>query len=345
MTAPASTSQTAPAQQSDREAYRATLLELARADTRIWCLDSDMGGLERQFEAELPQQYLDLGIAEANLMTVGAALASTGLIPFVNTMAAFASARALEQVKVDIAYHDLPVRIVATHSGLAAAHLGPTHHAQQDLAAMRALPNLTVLTPADAGETVRLVRAAAYLAGPVYLRLGRNALPAVYGEGEHELAIGRAVELRPGGDVTIVAAGSYPVLFALEAARRLAEQGISAAVLNMHTIKPLDVAALVHAAEASAGIVTVEDHGVLGGLGGAVAEVLAEHRPARVRRVGIGDAFCDRPGSHREQLEMCGVSPERVVAEARLIVDSPYQISSTPISSTTQPSQEPCTEE
>ncbi|MEV0981348.1 transketolase C-terminal domain-containing protein [Streptomyces sp. NPDC049915] len=304
---------------SDRAAYRATLLELAQADRRIWCLDSDMGGLEKQFEAVLPEQYVDLGIAEANLMSVGAALASTGLLPFVNTMAAFASARALEQVKIDIAYHRLPVRIVATHSGLSAGHLGPTHHAQQDLAVMRSLPHMTVMTPADADETVRMVNAAAYLPGPVYIRLGRGPTAPVR-HGESGFTVGKAVELRPGGDVTIIAAGSYPVLFALEAADQLAGQGIEAAVLNMHTIKPLDVAAVVRAADSTAGIVTVEDHSVLGGLGGAVAEAVAEHRPARVARVGVSDAFASRPGDHRTQLGAAGVSPRHVVDAARAVL-------------------------
>jgi transketolase len=300
---------------ADRAAYRATLLELARNDARIWCLDSDMGGLEKQFQAELPGQYVDVGIAEANLMSIAAALASTGILPFVNTMAAFASARALEQVKLDIAYHDLPVRIAATHAGFSAAHYGPTHHAQSDLAAVRSLPNMTVLTPADAGETVRLVTAAAYLPGPVYLRLGRDATEPVY-TGDAELTIGKAVELRSGDDVTIVAAGALPVRFALDAADDLAARGIGARVLNMHTIKPLDVPALVAAAQQTAGVVTVEDHSLLGGLGGAVAEALAEHRPARVRRVGISDTFCARPGTHAEQLAAGGVSTAHVVAAA-----------------------------
>ncbi|MGW7528439.1 transketolase family protein [Streptomyces sp. NPDC054783] len=304
---------------SDRVAYRATLLELARADSRIWCLDSDMGGLEKQFQTVLPEQYVDLGIAEANLMSVGAALAGTGILPFVNTMAAFASARALEQVKIDIAYHRLPVRIVATHSGLSAAHLGPTHHAQQDLAVMRSLPNMTVMTPADAGETVRMVNAAAYLPGPVYIRLGRGPTDPVY-HGEAGFTVGKAVQLRAGCDVTIIAAGSYPVLFALEAAEQLAEQGVEAAVLNMHTIKPLDLTTVVRAASNTAGIVTVEDHALLGGLGGAVTEAVAEHQPTRVLRVGVSDAFSSRPGSHYAQLLTGGVSPQNVVAAAKAVV-------------------------
>jgi transketolase len=310
-----------PLPDSDRAAYRATLLDLARADARIWCLDSDMGGLEKQFQAELPDQYVDVGIAEANLVSFAAAVASTGVLPFVNTMAAFASARALEQVKLDVAYHDLPVRIVATHAGFSAAHYGPTHHAQSDLAAIRTLPNMTVLTPADASETVRLVTAAAYLPGPVYLRLGRNTIEPVYSSDVTELTIGQAVELRAGRDVTIVAAGALPVRFAIDAADILAAQEIDARVLNMHTIKPLDVSALVAAAEQTAGVVTVEDHSVLGGLGGAVAETLADLCPTLVRRVGIADVFCHRPGTHAEQLAAAGVSTEHVVTAALAVLE------------------------
>jgi transketolase len=313
-----------PLPDSDRAAYRATLLDLARADARIWCLDSDMGGLEKQFQAELPDQYVDVGIAEANLVSFAAAVASTGVLPFVNTMAAFASARALEQVKLDVAYHDLPVRIVATHAGFSAAHYGPTHHAQSDLAALRTLPNMTVATPADASETVRLVKAAAYQPGPVYLRLGREVIEPVYGSDvpdTDELTIGQAVELRAGADVTIVAAGALPVRFAIDAAKELAAHGIDARVLNMHTIKPLDVPALVAAAEQTAGVVTVEDHSVLGGLGGAVAETLAELCPTLVRRVGIADVFCHRPGTHAEQLAAAGVSAEHVVTAALAVLE------------------------
>lgn len=303
---------------SDRAAYRETLLELARADSRIWCLDSDMGGLEKQFQAELPDQYVDVGIAEANLMSFAASLASTGLLPFANTMAAFASARALEQVKLDIAYHNLPVRIVGTHAGLSAAHYGPTHHVTHDLATMRSLPNMTVLAPADAAETDRLVREAAHFPGPVYIRLGRNPTPQI---SNNTATIGKATELRPGNNITLVAAGALPVSFALAAANDLATRGITARVLNMHTIKPLDVHALIHAAEHTSGLVTVEDHSVLGGLGSAVAEVLAEHRPTRVRRVGVSDEFCHRPGTHAEQLAAAGVSPAHVLRAALAVLN------------------------
>lgn len=298
--------------ESDRDIYRKTLLELAQRDPRIYCLDSDMGGLETSFQATLPEQYIDLGIAEANLMSVAAAFAKMGNVPFVNTMAAFASSRAYEQVKIDIAYNNLPVRIVATHGGLAAAYLGPTHHAQNDLAVMRVLPNMTVLVPADAVETVKMVQAAAYLPGPVYIRLGRSRTDLVYCA-DYDFVIGRAVELRPGDGVTLIATGAYPVLAALAAHEQLAELGIDARVLNMHTIKPLDEAAVVRAARETRGIVTIEDHSIIGGLGGAVAEVTAEQAPALIRRVGIVDAFCDQVGDHRELIAAYGVIPGHLV--------------------------------
>jgi transketolase len=189
---------------------------------------------------------------------------------------------------------------------------------------MRALPNMTVMTPADPGETARMIEAAAYLPGPAYIRMGSRPVGNVYpGEAGREFRVGQAVELRPGGDLTIIAAGTYPLLFALEAAEDLGRRGIDAAVLNMHTIKPLDVDAVLRAAGRSRGIVTVEEHSVFGGLGGAVAEVVAEHAPVRVCRVGLADTFSGRPGTHRAQLEACGLSPERIIAAAlRITADT-----------------------
>jgi transketolase len=298
-----------------REVYRRTLLELAERDPRIFCLDSDMGGLETSFGAHLPQQYVDVGIAEANLMTIAAAMARLGKLPFVNTMAAFASQRAYEQVKIDIAYNNAPVRIVATHSGLSAAHLGPTHHAQQDLAAMRALPNMVVMTPADGVETAKMVAAAAEYPGPVYIRMGRRPTELVY-QDDYEFTIGRAVELRPGHDVTIIAAGECPVQAALAAHDSLAGRGIHARVLNMHTLKPLDHGAVLAAASETHGIITVEDHSIIGGLGSAVAELLSEVRPTLVRRIGIADVFCDQVGEHQQLLELYGVTPAHIVEVA-----------------------------
>jgi transketolase len=301
-----------------REVYRRTLLELARADPRVFCLDTDMGGLEDTFAAQLPEQYVDLGIAEANMMSVAAGLAAAGKIPFVNTMSSFASLRAGEQVKLDIAYNDLPVKLVTTHSGLSAGHYGPTHQSCEDLAVMRALPNLTVIVPADAAETEKAVRAAAALPGPAYVRLGRKATP-LFHPSDYDFRVGRAEVLRPGEDVSLVAAGGLPLAIALEAREALRDLGLEARVLNLHTLKPIDVQAIVRCAEETRGIVTVEDHSVIGGLGSAVAETVCEHAPAPVKRVGVPDRFCDEVGPHQHLLRSLGVTAERVAEAAAFL--------------------------
>ncbi|GAA1989573.1 transketolase family protein [Kitasatospora viridis] len=327
--APVEDSWAALYQGAARDTYRRTLLELARTDERIHCVDSDMGGFEDGFAAELPGQYVNVGIAEANLFGLSAGLAAAGLIPFANTMSAFATTRAAEQLKLDVAGSSLPVRIVATHGGLSAGHYGPSHHALQDLAILRTMPQLTVLVPADAGETALAVRAAAYHPGPVFIRLGRNPTPQVHPE-PYAFTIGEAVRLVDGDDVALLATGPLPVHYALTAARLLAERGISARVLNMHTIKPLDRAAVLAAAQETAGLVTVEDHLVVGGLGGAVSELVTSEHPCRVRRVGIEDRYLDSVGDERDLLEDGGVTVDRIVTEALTLLgaarsDSPDQ--------------------
>lgn len=306
---------------ASRDVYRRTLLDLARTDPRIFCVDSDMGGLETLFGEELPGQYVNVGIAEANLMGVSAGLAATGLRPYANTIASFAAARACEQMKIDIAGNNLPVRVVVTHAGLSAGHYGPTHHAVEDLAIVRTLPHMTVVVPADAVEAEYAVRATVDLPGPLFLRLGRAATPLIHAE-PYEFRLGEARELRAGHDVTLVATGPYPVSMALEAHDVLAAHGVSARVLNMHTVKPIDRAAIVRAASETRGLVTVEDHLVTGGLGAAVCEVVTEERPCPVRRIGVPDRFLDRIGDERELLAAAGVSPERIV-EAALAVAGP----------------------
>jgi transketolase len=305
----------APAAGAGRDVYRRTLLELARADARVFCVDSDMGGFEDGFAAELPAQYVNVGIAEANLLGTCAGLAAAGLIPFANTMSTFATTRACEQLKLDVAGSALPVRIVATHGGLSAGHYGPSHHALQDLAILRTMPHLTVLVPADAVETALAVRAAAYHPGPVFIRLGRGETPAVH-EGPYDFRIGRAAQLAGGDDVALLATGPLPVHYARQAARVLAGHGVAARVLNMHTVKPLDSAAVLAAARETGGIVTVEDHLVTGGLGGAVSEVVTAEHPCPVRRIGVPDAYLDRVGSETELLADAGVTVEHIVAEA-----------------------------
>lgn len=302
-----------------REVYRDTLAEVARADERVVCLDSDTGLFAGTDWGPAAERYINLGIAEQNLMGVAAGLARLGHLPFVNTMATFAATRALESVKLDIALAGLPVRIAATHGGLAAGHLGWTHHSLEDLGVMRMLPGMTVLIPADAAATEQLVRASLDLPGPVYLRLGRGATPEL-GPDLPALRIGQAQRLREGRDVTLVATGPHPVHMALTAAALLAAEGIEAAVLNMHTVKPLDRDALAAAARRGAGIVTVEEHWATGGLGSAVAEAVAENGACPVLRVAVADHFATGHGGQGYLLERNGITPDSVVARARRLV-------------------------
>jgi transketolase len=310
---------------STRDAYRDTLAALMAADRRVVCLDSDTGLFDA---ADLRDsgRYVNLGIAEHTLMAVAAGLAACGKLPFVNTMATFASTRALEAVKIDIACNALPVRIAATHGGLAAGHLGPTHHALEDLAIMRVLPSMTVVVPADAAAVEAAVRQTMALPGPVYLRLGRDPTPPLCGAAAPPV-IGRAQRLRPGDDLTIVACGPYPVLAALRASEVLASAGVGAAVLNMHTLKPLDVAALLAAASHSAALITVEEHWRLGGLGAAVAEALAELAPIRIARIGMSNVFVDAPGGQRDLLERYGIDHRAVVTRALALLSQSRETS------------------
>ncbi|MBU8858615.1 MULTISPECIES: transketolase C-terminal domain-containing protein [unclassified Micromonospora] len=305
-----------------REVYRDLLVELIKADDRLVCLDSDTGLFTPTDWGEAADRYVNLGIAEQNLLGTAAALAKSGRIPFVNTMATFAATRALEAVKVDIALNNVPVRIAATHGGLSAGHLGPTHHSLEDVAVMRLLPNLTVLVPADATNTEELLRACVDLPGPVYLRLGRGPTPDLDRDRLPAPRIGEMQHLRDGDDVTLIATGPYPVLAALTAAEVLARQGIDAAVLNAHTIKPLDQAALLRAA-GTRGIVTVEEHWAAGGLGSAVAEVVGRLGVATpVLPIAVDDIFAKGTGNHRHLLERNGITPDAVVEQVRQLLDS-----------------------
>ena len=299
-------------QGTTRELYRQTILAMAHLDQRLLCLDSDMGGLEDTFAQALPKQYIHVGIAEANMMGIAAGLAAMGKIPFVNTMASFAAMRACEQVKVDIADNNLPVKIVASHGGLSAGHFGPTHHALEDIAIMRTFPNMHVIVPADGLETILAIRAVAALPGPVYVRLGRKESAQIY-DAPYDFQIGQASLLRAGSDVTIISCGVQPTAVALEAWHELQTLNISARVINLHTIKPLDVNAIVTAAEETHGIITVEEHTPFGGLGGAVAEVVCEYAPCRVLRLAVPQQMRDVVGSHQFLLEAAGITPETIV--------------------------------
>jgi transketolase len=306
-----------------RQAYREALVALAHADERIFCIDADTMGLQSTFGAEMPERYANVGIAEATAISIAAGLAASGQVPHFATMATFVTFRAAEQIKVDVVGNDLPVKLVGTHGGFAAGHLGSTHHALEDIAVMRSLPKMTVAVAADGARVERLVAALAQVPGPTYLRLGRDEALELGGDLE-QLVVGEALTLREGDDVAIVATGGYPLLFALEAHEALAEQGIHARVIEMHTIAPLDAEAIVDAAAGTAGIVTVEDHRVVGGLASAVAEVTAARQPCRVTPVAVplGGQVRGRVGGHLELLEAAGVGTEAVVDAARALVHS-----------------------
>ncbi|MEV6124423.1 transketolase C-terminal domain-containing protein [Streptomyces sp. NPDC052077] len=301
---------------SGREVYRDLLVEFLGADERVVCLDSDTGLFNGVDFGKGAERYVNLGIAEQNLMGAAAGLARSGRIPYVNTMATFATTRALEQLKLDIALNGLPVRVAATHGGLSAGNLGATHHALEDLAVTRLLPNLTVVVPTDAATTAELLRQAQELPGPVYIRLGRDATPDLP-PGAPPVRLGRAQRLREGDALTLVATGPLPVHLALEAASALESAGVATTVLNLHTVKPLDTGALVAAARTGRAVVTVEEHWASGGLGSAVAEVVAElGLPVPVRRVGVGDGFAAGTGGHRHLLRRNGITAEAVIAAA-----------------------------
>lgn len=305
---------------SARETCRLALIEHARADRRLLCLDTDMGGLESGFGAALPDQYLDVGIAEASMFSIAAGLARGGCKPVAHTMATFAASRACEQIKLDIAHHDLPVTIIATHGGFAAGHYGPSHFSLEDFAILRSFPNMTIVAPCDAYEAELALRAALTLDHPVYIRLGRKPTPILH-RSQYEFRIGRANLLRPGGDVTVIAAGPYAVAGALQAADTLAGE-MALRVVNMATIKPIESAVVIAAARETAGIVTVEEHMSTGGLGGAVAEVVTTFAPCPVHRIGVTGSIPSRVGDEESLLTACGVSPAGIIDAARQMLAS-----------------------
>jgi transketolase len=296
-----------------RVAYREALLRLAARDERVVCLDSDTGGLENTFAARFPDRYFNIGIAEANMLGIAAGLAARGYIPYTHTMATFATLRAGEHLKLDVAGHGLPVRIVATHGGLSAAHFGTSHFALEDLAVVRALNGITAVVPADAAEIGPALEALHDLPSPVYLRLGRDATPHVHDPlRPPDFRLGRAVTLREGRDVALVACGPHPVLMALEAARSLASVGVSCRVLQIHTLVPLDADAVRAAAAATGALVTVEEHRPQGGLGDAVAEAVGGHRPVPHIRIAVGGRVGVVVRGHREALEAAGLSASAI---------------------------------
>lgn len=278
---------------TSREIYGRTLAELAKSDDRIVALTADLekSTALNKFGEQFPERVFNVGIAEQNLMGAAAGMAKTGLIPFASTFAIFACMRGGEQIRTDIAYQNLPVKIIATHAGISFGHAGTTHHCTEDFAIMRAIPNMTVICPADGIETSMAVRACVELDGPVYVRIGRGFEPPCYENEEYDFCIGKAVTMREGTDLTIIACG-IAVLQSLNAAKTLAEEGINVRVVNMHTIKPLDREAVIAAVKETGKVLVVEEHNVMGGLGDAVASVIAEEGLAcEFKKHGLQDCF------------------------------------------------------
>ncbi len=302
-----------------RDAYGKALVELGRTNDKIVVLDADLSGSTKTavFAKEFPERFFNAGIAEANMVGMAAGLAAGGMIPFASTFAVFAAGRAFEQIRQSIAYPRLNVKIVATHGGITVGEDGGSHQSVEDLAIMRSLPNMTVLCPADGPETAAAIRAAAGYRGPVYVRLGRGKVPVVF-EDECRFSIGRGVTLREGSDLTFITTGLMTAE-ALQAARILAEERISARVVHLGTVKPLDIELVLKAARETGAVVTAEEHSVIGGLGGAVCEALAEGCPAPVERVGLRDQF-GQSGSADELLAYYGLTAAHLVEAAERVL-------------------------
>lgn len=277
-----------------REIYGKTLAALGEKNDRIVGVTADLAKTTAivHFADAFPDRFFNVGIAEQNLFGIAAGLAKAGMIPFASTMAVFACLRAGEQVRTDIAYQDLPVKIIATHAGVSFGHAGTTHHCTEDLAVMRAIANMTVICPADGIETSKAVQACVDTPDPVYIRIGRGFEPPCYESDDYTYEIGKAITMREGSDATIICCG-IAVLQAVQAAKTLAEcDGLSVRVINMHTIKPIDREAIIKAATETRRILTVEEHNVIGGLGDAVGSVIAESGKAcAFRKHGLNDEF------------------------------------------------------
>jgi transketolase len=312
-----------------RQAYGEALVELGAVNSDVIVLSADVSSSDFSslFEARFPDRFFNVGIAEPCLVDVAAGLARAGKIPFANTFAFLFALRAAEQVRTSVCFSNANVKLAATYAGVSDSFDGPTHHAITDLAVMRALPNMTIVVPADAREVRQAVPAAAAWQGPVYLRLCRNEMPDLPGA-EHPSAslrtgpfeIGRVVELRAGGDLTLIGIGIM-VGRCLDAADVLAREGIQARVLQVHTLKPLHTLAIISAARETGAIVTAEEHSIIGGLGGAVLETLAEAHPVPVVRVGIRDRFAET-GPYLALLERMGLGVTNIVAAARRALEA-----------------------
>ena len=275
-----------------RDSYGNALVELGKEHENLVVLDADLAAATKTgvFKKVFPERHIDCGIAECNMMGVAAGLATTGKVPFASSFAMFAAGRAFEQIRNSIGYPKLNVKIGATHAGISVGEDGATHQCNEDIALMRTIPGMVVINPSDDVEARAAVKAAYKHEGPVYLRFGRLAVPVINDNTEYKFELGKGIVLREGTDVTIIATG-LEVSESLEAAKKLEADGISAKVINIHTIKPLDEKLVIESAKETGKVVTVEEHSVIGGLGSAVCDVLSENYPVKVLKIGVNDVF------------------------------------------------------
>ena len=300
-----------------RESYGTALCELAEEYENLVVLDADLAAATKtgMFKKKYPERFFDCGIAEANMMGVAAGLSATGKIPFASTFAMFAAGRAFEIVRNSIGYPHLNVKIGATHAGISVGEDGATHQCNEDIALMRTIPGMTIINPADDVEARAAVKAALDYAGPVYMRFGRLAVPVFNDEKTYKFEMGKGIVLKDGKDVTIVATGLM-VNEAIQAGKQFEAEGISARIVNIHTIKPLDKELICKCAEETGLIVTAEEHSIIGGLGSAVAEAVTECCPVPVVKIGVNDEF-GHSGPAVELLKEFGLSAENIVAKTK----------------------------
>lgn len=303
-----------------RDSYGNALAELGKEHENLVVLDADLAAATKTgvFKKAYPERFIDCGIAEANMTGVAAGLSTCGKVPFISSFAMFVAGRAFEQVRNSIGYPHLNVKIGATHAGITVGEDGATHQCNEDIALMRTIPGMVIINPADDVEARAAVKAAYEYEGPVYLRFGRLALPIIHNESSYKFEIGKGEILRDGKDVTIVATGAM-VSNSLEAAERLAADGIEAKVINIHTIKPLDKELVVAAAEETGKVVTVEEHSVIGGLGSAVCDTLAQKAPTQVMKIGMNDTFGES-GSAVELLKKYKLDAESIYEKIKNFV-------------------------
>lgn len=305
-----------------RESYGNALVELGEKFENVVVLDADLANATKtdKFKKAFPERHIDCGIAEGNMMGIAAGLSTTGKVPFASTFAMFAAGRAFEQVRNSIGYPHLNVKIGATHAGISVGEDGATHQCNEDLALMRAIPGMVVINPSDDVEARAAVKAAYFHEGPVYLRFGRLAVPVINDYPDYCFEVGKGVKLREGSDVTVIPTGLC-VSHALEAAERLAAEGIEAQVINIHTIKPLDEELVIKAARETGKVVTVEEHSVIGGLGSAVCDVLCGQGVGKVRKLGIQDVFGES-GPAAELIHKYGLDGEGIYRQVKEFVEA-----------------------